>query len=332
MDKPMVFSKQWFGKHQNKLLFLLNNKFTRFIFRKIMRIDCKKDILALLPNSYIIKGSKKDEYIADFRTHDKYAKRLYYAFKPLWYIIHAFDTLFANKWIPEWNLGFDTLTVYPSAGTSGTTCDGTVTRIPPAVEYLSEIRIGDGTSYDTIHEYGDIVRIVAAEFSVQTNKYQMLRRYIFTLDTSSLTAFAQISSAVFSIYGYSGSTTNGLGSTSMDICSSTPNSNNNIQSSDFSQFGVTSFGNIDYDSYSTSGYNNITLNSSGISNISKTGVSKFGAKLGWDINNSSSGLSWGASKETKFGGFFADYLGTSQDPKLVVTYTLATFIPQILFM
>lgn len=326
----MVFSKQWFGKHQNKLLFLLNNKVTRFIFRRIMRIDCKKDIIALLPNSYIIKGDKKDEYVADFRTHDKYAKRLYYAFKPFWYLIHAFDTLFANKWIPEWNLGFDTLTIYPDAGTGNTTCSGWVTRGGATVidETFSTIRAGAG-------DYGSATPMgvsVSLKGSTTTNQFQWLFRNIATFNTDSLTSVANISSAILSLNS-TGGEQNALGDPSIHITSSNPASNNTLVSSDYSQLGSTSFSNITFSNWSDADtYNDFTLNSSGISNISKTGISKFGMRLGWDINNSFTGT-WSSNGQSNISWYTSNSTGTSKDPKLVVTYTLPiTFIPQILFI
>lgn len=322
----MVFNKKWFGQHQKTLLFLLNNKFTRFIFRKILRIDVKDNILALLPNALFIKGNKENEYVAEFRTHDKYAKRLYYAFKPIWYIIHAWDMLFANNLNPNLNLGFDTLTVYPRSITTTNPIDGFVSRNSPFSTF-SQLRDGAGTQASTT---GDTAR-TELDSSGNSNTYIQLDRGVSCFDTSSLTSLANISVANIQYRGTAKG--NGLGSPSMHSCSASPASTSSLSATDYTLLGTTSFGSVDYASFSISGYNAISLNSSGIANISKTGISKFGTRLSWDINNNTTGLTWATISWSGFNFRNANYTGTSQDPMLVITYTLASaFLPQIIFM
>src|SRR3990167_5137978 len=98
----MLFSKEWFLKHQKILLWFVNT----WIGRKILCINGSKSlvgknkIIYIEPNAIWWKGKKKREVVAEFRTHDKFGKRLYYAFKPIWYLIHYWDTLFANNFAP----------------------------------------------------------------------------------------------------------------------------------------------------------------------------------------------------------------------------------------
>src|SRR5207302_1872359 len=85
----------------------------------------------------------------------------------------------------------------------------------------------------------------------------------------------------------------------------------------YSSFGTTALAN-DFSSgtWSTSAYNDWSLYAtSGISNISLTGVSKFGYRMvNLDINNVAPGGS------NDYNAKSADTTGTSNDPKLVLTY------------
>jgi hypothetical protein len=138
-------------------------------------------------------------------------------------------------------------------------------------------------------------------------------------DTSLLTSSANISSAVFSVYGTDKA--NGLGSPDYDVVASTPASNTTLAAADYGQLGTTVFASVAYASYDTAGYNGFSLDTNGIANVSKTGVSKFGARLSWDTDGSFGG-SWGSAQGTRFNSNTADATGTTNDPKLVVTYTI----------
>ena len=126
-----MFGKDFFIKKQKLLLFLLNNLLTKKWFRRILRIYSKERITEILPNSYSWgdrvtwkKGKFYFHRTTDFRTHNKYSKRIFYAFRPLWLMFHYWDIL--TRFKSAWNLGFDTF--YPDAGTGNTTVDGAVGR------------------------------------------------------------------------------------------------------------------------------------------------------------------------------------------------------------
>ena len=109
-----LFDKYWFIEKQNKILWWINNKFLllRWIIRHILRlkdIPLKKNIFELAPNYYTIEEDD-ETFTSDFRTHEKWSKRMYYGFYWLWYFFHICD-FFLDKYIPELSFGFDTLTV-----------------------------------------------------------------------------------------------------------------------------------------------------------------------------------------------------------------------------
>lgn len=321
----LAFNKNWFLKHQSKLIWLLNHKLTKRLFRHILRIENKETINRIEPNAYWFGAKKKGREIevkADFRTHNKYSKRLYFAFSPLWWTMHFLDWLFIDKYIPKLSFGFLTLTAYPDADAETTTVDGWVDRGTTAgsvSESFATIRTGAGdgsndsnSTLQTFLRGGDV-----------TDKYWQLYRTIMLFDTSSLTSSATISAADFSVWGTF--KRNQLGSDDFHIGGSTPASNTALANSDYGQCGTTSFGSIAYASFTSTdtAYSTASLNASGISAVSKTGISKFSGQLGWDINNSFTGA-WADNGYTQFNYWSADNTGTTNDPKLVVTYTIAS--------
>ena len=146
-DNWRAFGKQWFAKHQSKILWCLNAPVIGMLARWILRIhrDCPTaEIIDIKPHRYTIRGEKEDEYTTDFRTHWKFAKRIYFAFRPLWWALHTWDEIFADKYVPRLSFGFDSLTSYPDAGTGLTTCDGMVGRTGVSEDF-DTIRTSAGT-------------------------------------------------------------------------------------------------------------------------------------------------------------------------------------------
>lgn len=217
-----------------------------------------------------------------------------------------------------------TLTVFPDANPETTSVDGVASRLV-AGEAFTTIRNGAGTTF-TDSVSNDTSPLLRA--TTTSNTYDYLRRSIFVFDTSALTSSASISGATVSVY-ISGKA-NPLGSPDIHIAGATTSSNTTLSNSDYENVGRTSFASIAYASISASGYNNWSLNSSGISNINTTGVSKFSCQLDWDINNSTTGLTWVSSatsgQGTRLVSEFAEDSGTSFDPKLVVTYTTTSSV------
>lgn len=312
-----VFSKDWFQVHQAKLLRFANSKIGRWILcingdqssvgdSKIVRID---------PNAitWVNKKSKRKAYLTtEFRTNDKFARRLFYAFKPVWYLLHFLDWLVFDRVNPAYGFGFATLTQYPGSIGVDNPCDGFMRRSGVDETFATIIAGAGNATFNT----DILVRLFANAVS---NHYQNVTRSIFCFDTSALTSAATISAAVASLYG--NTKVSGLGSPTVDIVASTPASTTALASTDYSQVASVSFANIAWASLSTVGYNDWTLDANGRANISKTGVSKFGLKTSWDIAGVMGG-SWVANQDLQFIAYAATAAGTTTDPKLVVTYTV----------
>jgi hypothetical protein len=103
---------------------------------------------------------------------------------------------------------------------------------------------------------------------------------------------------------------------------STPASNTTLANGDYSQLDSTavSSSSITYASWSTSGYNDWAFDSGQLSAVVKAGISKLGVKNN-NYDNNNSAPSWVTDSISRITGYYADQTGTTNDPKLVVTYT-----------
>lgn len=326
----LAFNQEFFNKHQKTLIRLLNYRLTRRWFRWILRIrkhDCPlaTRISEVGPNRFSfgdclvnVNGRWRFQRTTDFRTHPKFGKRIYYAFRPVWWLLHFWDWAVADRFIPQWSYGFSTLTVYPNPDTESTSVDGWAAR-SVASETFGTIRAGAGNN----NQDNSASIITYLEASTTTNQYTWLSRGLVLFDTSALTSGATISAAVFSVWG--SVKQNGLGSPDFHLAGSTPASNTAVAAADYGQCQTTSFGNIAYASYvsNSTQYDDLTLNVSGLAAISKTSITKFSTQISWDINNSFGG-SWASSQRGRFDFLSADTAGTANDPKLVITSTTPT--------
>lgn len=119
------------------------------------------------------------------------------------------------------------------------------------------------------------------------SKFDELRRAFFLFDTSALTTSATIISATL-ILNVSAKVDQL--SQSVDIITTTPASTSVLDVADFDQVGtVLQATSLTIASITTSADNTWTLNATGLSNISKTGITKFGARLSSDTANSAPG-------------------------------------------
>ena len=198
-----------------------------------------------------------------------------------------------------------TLTVYAGAG------DGFV-------------RSGGNSSWDTTHHLtngGSAFPTVSAEnvnASLSGSNYN-IDRLFFPFDTSSLPDDATIDSATFSFYITAHGGTNTLG-----IVQTSQADTTTLVTEDYDQCGsihsaTEGATRLNLASLTDAAYNVFTLNATGLGFISKTGTTKLGMRFGYDLDDSaatdsSAGLSINFSEST----------GTSTDPKLVISYTLAT--------
>ena len=327
-----MFNKNWFQKKQKILLWLLNTPFIEIWFRWMLRIykyDCSQRITEITPNSfswgdrYFKKNGKWYlERTTDFRTHNKYSKRLFYAFYPIWYLCHCWDLLVNFLRLPALNLGFDTLTVYPSAG-AVSPVDGYVARENVANEDWNTIRNGAGTNAYPSDASGWITGL----WSINGDVFTYLYRGYELVDTSAIPDDVTITAAEWNLYFVGHTTAMVINETlDLNVVSGIPTADNNLVASDFniSHFGTTVWGELSWNNGIDGQYNAIALNSAGLSNINKTGLSRFGFRLSGDVSGTApTGASNTDAQHVYWDWYLADQTDTTQDPKLVVTYTIA---------
>lgn len=233
---------------------------------------------------------------------------------------------FSSKNIVRGKVGNTTTTVYPDADTESTSVDGFV-QLATSGETWSGIRnAANGTSVADSGAGGSPVLGLESD-----NTWGVFRREVFLFDTSSITDTDTISSATLSVKrDDSVSAFIDDLSQSMGIVSSAPASNTALATGDYDSFGTTDFATrIALSATSNGSYSDFALNASGLANISKTGVSKFGLRLSSDIDDSEPTHS--ANDTSRIGHVYADTSGTASDPVLVIEHAAVTFTPTASF-
>ena len=322
----LAFGSAFFAHWQWLLLFLLNTPVVRWWFRWVMCIDMAVDvwlppstqIVAIGPSYYTVRLT--DGLRSSFRTHPKYAKRIYWAFRWVWEAAHAFDSVFADRWAPRLSFGFSTLEKFPDPDPETTTVDGKVLR-GSVDETWATIIAGAGTAAnDSSATFEEYTRTIA---TTTANQFSFLWRGIALFDTSAIPDTDDVTAAVLSVRG--DAKADGLvAAPDIDVYTSTPASNTALVAADYSQVGsVSQTGSpITFANWSTTGYNDFTFNATGRGNISKTGVSKFGTRnTNYDV--AATAPPWLSGAGFYLTGRKADNAGTAEDPKLVVTYSAA---------
>ena len=205
-------------------------------------------------------------------------------------------------------IGNTTSTFYPDASPETTSVDG----------YAGEA----GAVYATVRNASggassDSATILAAQYALNAGTYVMYRSAVL-FDTSALPDGDTISSATLTITPDSIVDGN---NDSISLVPSNPQSNTAVVNSDFditrwtTTLQATS---IDITSLSVGTGADFTLNATGISNISKTSITKFGLRLLADINDTTPTVNALVFPRS------ADYAGTTSDPKLVVVHSAST--------
>src|SRR3990167_9304293 len=200
---------------------------------------------------------------------------------------------------------------FPDPDVEITSVDGVIQNDPGgATDWATARGAADGTGAFDATANTQFVRS-----SVSAGDYLNYRSF-YLFDTSALADNENITAATFSLAGSAGATVD-TDVTNATVVSSSPASNTALVIGDYDQVGTTSFGTITLANWvNTDGtYNDITLNSSGITNISKTGISKFGTVSGRDFSNSA------PTGDNRINAYYADQAGTTTDPKLTGTST-----------
>ena len=182
--------------------------------------------------------------------------------------------------------GASVMTFYPVTGTSG---DGSLARTIANDAFL-DLVTGAGTGFG----YATTTNAIYIKSDTDTDKFASNVRCGLQFDTSSLPDDATITSAVVGVNPSTFYST--LNATGINIVNATKSSGA-WSESDYSNFGNTVFSDYISTASMTAGvYENFTLNTYGISNISTTGSSSFMLKTALDINQTAPTWVSGGSK------------------------------------
>lgn len=223
-----------------------------------------------------------------------------------------------NSQIIKDEIGRTTSTLYPEVGGGGgnTTADGQQNRTGVNETY-SNIRTGAGNNSSNSSQSTDCITIIA---SATVNQFQRMTRSRYSFD-SSVVGSDNIDSSTLSIYATGAD--EDLDAEDIGIVSNNPVNANDVVDADYAytRYGTTDFATrVLTGNWGTNEYEDFSLNASGIANINKSGVSSFGIRSGWDIDNSFGGT-WSSGLFNAYGNHFADFTGTSTDPKLVIEHS-----------
>jgi hypothetical protein len=219
---------------------------------------------------------------------------------------------------------FTSTSVYPNPDEESTSVDG-------------ECSNGNFAAWSTVHDASSGTGDDASATSntptfkghTTTNEWISMGRTFMLFDTGAAIDAGQTKDSA--TFEFTASTKTDDFTDSVSMVTSTPASNTAIANGDFDQTTNTKQAtDITVDSIDAGGsnYNAMTLNATGLGNIALGGISKFGLKTLYDLNDSPP--TWGSGSITRIHIKMADTSGTSADPKLVVLHS-APFTPTAIF-
>lgn len=343
----LAFDEKWFRKYQKILIWMLNAPIIKIWFRWILRIrksDCSlnEKINLILPNQFHKNARVEGDKIfatADFRTHWKFSKRIYHAFKWIWWALHFWDWLIADRFLPELSFGLFTLTKSPNPGSDLATCDGMLylyNRYPggTSLQQISEV---NPTSYNQwISMIDQEVYIASANsYDPPSEGWNGFTKSFFSFDTSTLNG-ATFLSGKLSIYITRYQSFLGAGQGIIGVYGQITPNNNVLTFAHYFNVGNTLLANTlslnlqtnimyeggmphTYYSLAIPGYYDFTLNSAGLSNLAYS-ISKFITRFTYD---SLAPAAYPEGQSYCY-GYSADYAGDAYDPKLIIEYSIAS--------
>lgn len=209
-------------------------------------------------------------------------------------------------------------TFNPDAHVESTSVDGRAFNMISQVIWATIHDATDGTGSNDAQATSNSPRIQAG---TTTNQWTQISRTFLLFDTSDLPDGDTIDSALVRFVAISAG--DDIGSQSIGLITTTPASDTALVTDDYEQYGTTrqaadlTFAGITADS---STFNDFTLNSTGLGNISKTGITKFGINIVSDIDDAEP--SWRSNDDTNLNYAFAEEaLSGDKKPRLEVTHT-----------
>ena len=242
--------------------------------------------------------------------------------------------------IVKGKVGNTTSTFYPDPDVESTSVDGPVCMDTDpggswAAAHDATVASGSlGGAFPSVSESTDTNNGIGCYNS--SNGRHIIARGFFLFDTSALGDTDTIDSVTSSIYVVSINDADNDANAFVSVVQSTPAGNTDLVAEDYDQCGAVSNPTEGIDTgerkditnITAAAYLNFTLNSTGRGWISKTGITKLGIREGHDILNDPLTNNGGNTHESIFIRW-ADYAGTTNDPKLVVVHSVAAVLSTI---
>ena len=155
------------------------------------------------------------------------------------------------------------------------------------------------------------------------NRYDTMKRFMIYFNTSDIPDNAIVESATLGIWSspslYQKSQ---LGSTSIGITGVNPIKAGVINLGDYKQIKSTRYStDIPCANIADYGWNTWKFNDAGIANISKNGWTNISVRTAWDIDNSTTGLTWLPYQNATTFEFLASEASVGKEPFLTITYS-----------
>lgn len=325
----LAFTPEWFERHQRALLWLVNNRWLGGAFRRWLNLRPDMRVTTITPDA-VNYASDGPECVLVAYPGPVVAMDVYRAFRPIWWAIHYWDELIADRWLPELSYGFDTLTA--NTQTSGQYFDGAIQG--SSTSYASASTLADVALYPT-----DGTELGLEWSRTGTSDY-VLSKLFFKFNLTSISGSIIASSAVFSIGGVDGKAENYTGVQILCREAQIGDSDTSFvtgNSGDWTKIQSTTFGYLTTQTTSSTGLyptynpfryynpatddNNLfTFNDAGKTHV----ASKAGSVLKLALIHSRTGqVPSSISKVTFYAAETSTYSGAR--PKLTITYARAIY-------
>ncbi len=318
--------REWFASQQDLLLWIAQNE------PKMLSLESSSlKTLTKIGANYLQTVNDEGQYVTEIRSSDKYSNVVGYHWDWFCELAREFYAKSEEKRVKHSGLwspvvlwagmqAGDTSTFYPDAGggAPGPVSDG------HTLYFHSS-----GVSYSTIHGYANGTAVDHStdymyywlDTDNENNKFNYLHRPQMGFDSSDIGDNHTISAATLSIQHHQHVNIRDIDiqDVNLHIVQHSPALTWSVSPIDYANHSRTSFGSVALSSIGSYAWADFTLNSSGLANISKTGISSFGLLDEWDLNSSFTGT-FTQNVRNYMAFRTADYTGTGSDPKLVVTH------------
>lgn len=209
-------------------------------------------------------------------------------------------------------------TFFPDGDPEDTSVDGTAERFV-GTEPFATLRSGNGTTAADTTTVGSCAELQA---SSTTDEYARILRGFFLFDTSTLGDGDTIDSGTFDLV-FNFVIDQFAEAGAIALVDTSPASNTAIAASDYENNSGTTrqasdrtLASLVVDNVT---YNLWTLNAAGAASVSKTGITKLGTRINFDLDNSAP--TWVNSNQAQANCAYADNVTAGVRPRLVITHT-----------